>query len=189
MAFSRTRDSRGLNIPEYQIGSSQNVKYETVVIPSTSQVAFGASSLFDFKEKACLINEVISGNKIGTTIYGATNVTGANSAGEVMANLTVSPANSVWLVSYSFAFYSSNSAYPATSACNVYIRNDSGSSPQIFGITNFPNGSILTTWNDQCAVITVGSTTSSNNFKLQHTIAASGTIQWLFLNFWGTRIA
>jgi hypothetical protein len=135
------------------------------------------------------IPSVISGNKIGTTIYGATNVTGANNAGDVMANLTLSPANSVWLVSYSFAFYSSNSAYPATSACNVYIRNDSGSSPQIFGITNFPNGSILTTWNDQCAVITVGSTTSSNNFKLQHTIAASGTIQWLFLNFWGTRIA
>ena len=59
MAYSRTRDSRGLNIPEYQSGSSQNVKYETVIIPSTSQVAFGGYSLFDFKEKSCLINEVI----------------------------------------------------------------------------------------------------------------------------------
>ena len=39
--YSRTRDSRGLNIPEYQSGSAQNVKYETVIIPSTSQVAFG----------------------------------------------------------------------------------------------------------------------------------------------------
>ena len=48
MAYSRTRDSRGLNIPEYQSGSSQNVKYETVIIPSTSQVAFGGYSLFDF---------------------------------------------------------------------------------------------------------------------------------------------
>jgi len=35
------------------------VKYETVIIPSTSQVAFGAYSIFDFKEKSCLINEVI----------------------------------------------------------------------------------------------------------------------------------
>ena len=45
MAYSRTRDSRGLNIPEYQSGSSQNVKYETVIIPSTSQVAFGGYNL------------------------------------------------------------------------------------------------------------------------------------------------
>ena len=47
--YSRTRDSRGLNIPEYQSGSAQNVKYETVSIPSTSQVAFNGYSLFDFK--------------------------------------------------------------------------------------------------------------------------------------------
>jgi hypothetical protein len=57
------------------------------------------------------IPSVITGNRIGTTIYGATNITGSHGAGEVMANLTLSPANSVWLVSYSFAFYSSNSAY------------------------------------------------------------------------------
>jgi hypothetical protein len=66
MAYSRTRDSRGLNIPEYQSGSSQNVKYETVIIPSTSQVAFGAYSIFDFKEKSCLINEVILQFKVNS---------------------------------------------------------------------------------------------------------------------------
>jgi hypothetical protein len=66
MAYSRTRDSRGLNIPEYQMGSAQNVKYETVIIPSTSQVAFGGYSIFDFKEKSCLINEVILQFKVNT---------------------------------------------------------------------------------------------------------------------------
>ena len=48
MAYSRRKDARGLNIPEYQSGSAQNVRYETVSIPSTSQVAFGGYSLFDF---------------------------------------------------------------------------------------------------------------------------------------------
>ena len=33
MAFSRSRDSRGLNIPDYQNTSVQNVKFETVIIP------------------------------------------------------------------------------------------------------------------------------------------------------------
>ena len=70
MAYSRTRDSRGLNIPEYQSGSSQNVKYETVIIPSTSQVAFGGYSLFDFKEKSCLINEVILQFKVNSLSAG-----------------------------------------------------------------------------------------------------------------------
>ncbi len=55
MAYSRTRDSRGLNIPEYQNSNVQNVKYETVIIPSTSQVAFGGYSIFDFKDKALFI--------------------------------------------------------------------------------------------------------------------------------------
>ena len=46
MAYSRTRDYRGLNIPEYQNSNVQNVKYETVIIPSTSQVAFGGLYYF-----------------------------------------------------------------------------------------------------------------------------------------------
>ena len=53
MAYSRSRDLRGLNIPDYQNSQLQNVKYETVLVPSTSQVAFGGYSIFDFKEKAC----------------------------------------------------------------------------------------------------------------------------------------
>jgi hypothetical protein len=60
MAFSRIRNSRGLNIPEYQHSSfAENVRHETVIIPSTSQVAFGAYSIFDFKEKACLLNDLV----------------------------------------------------------------------------------------------------------------------------------
>jgi len=60
MAFSRIRDSRGLNIPEYQHSSvAENIRHETVIIPSTSQVAFGAYSIFDFKEKACLLNDIV----------------------------------------------------------------------------------------------------------------------------------
>jgi hypothetical protein len=59
MAYSRTRDSRGLNVPDYQYANTQNVKYETVIIPSTSQVAFGGYSIFDFKDKACLLNDII----------------------------------------------------------------------------------------------------------------------------------
>lgn len=59
MAYSRSRDLRGLNIPDYQNSQLQNVKYETVLVPSTSQVAFGGYSIFDFKEKACLINDIV----------------------------------------------------------------------------------------------------------------------------------
>ena len=60
MAFSRIRDSRGLNIPEYQHSSVvENIRHETVIIPSTSQVAFGAYTIFDFKEKACLLNDIV----------------------------------------------------------------------------------------------------------------------------------
>jgi hypothetical protein len=36
-----------------------NIKHETVIIPSTSQVAFGAYSIFDFKEKACLLKDIV----------------------------------------------------------------------------------------------------------------------------------
>ena len=60
MAFSRIRDSRGLNILEYQHSSfAENVKHETVLIPSTSKLAFGAYSIFDFKEKACLLKDIV----------------------------------------------------------------------------------------------------------------------------------
>ena len=59
MAYSRSRDQKGLNIPDYQNSQIQNVKHETVIVPSTSQVAFGAYSIFDFKEKACLINDIV----------------------------------------------------------------------------------------------------------------------------------
>ena len=72
MAYSRRKDARGLNIPEYQSGSAQNVRYETVSIPSTSQVAFGGYSLFDFKEKSCLINEVILQFKVNSLSAGPT---------------------------------------------------------------------------------------------------------------------
>ena len=59
MSFSRIRDSHNLNIPEYQHSHHMNIKHETVIIPSTSQVAFGAYSIFDFKEKACLLNDIV----------------------------------------------------------------------------------------------------------------------------------
>ena len=60
MAFPRVIDTKGLNIPEYQYSSiAENVRHETVIIPSTSQVAFGAYSIFDFKEKACLVNDIV----------------------------------------------------------------------------------------------------------------------------------
>ena len=60
MAFPRVIDTKGLNIPEYQYSSiAENVRHETVIIPSTSQVAFGAYSIFDFKEKACLLNDIV----------------------------------------------------------------------------------------------------------------------------------
>jgi hypothetical protein len=59
MAFARSKDSKGLNIPHYQHSNVQNVKHETVIIPSTSQVSFGAYSIFDFKEKSFLINDIV----------------------------------------------------------------------------------------------------------------------------------
>ena len=59
MSFSRIRDPQNLNIPEYQHSHQMNIKHETVIIPSTSQVAFGAYSIFDFKEKACLLNDIV----------------------------------------------------------------------------------------------------------------------------------
>jgi hypothetical protein len=59
MSFSRIRDPQNLNIPEYQHSHHMNIKHETVIIPSTSQVAFGAYSIFDFKEKACLLNDIV----------------------------------------------------------------------------------------------------------------------------------
>ena len=51
MAFSRIRNSRGLNIPEYQHSSfAENVRNETVIVPPTSSVAFGGFTTFDFRE-------------------------------------------------------------------------------------------------------------------------------------------
>ena len=42
MAFPRTTDNQGLNVPDYQYSNfATNVKNETVIIPSTSQVSFG----------------------------------------------------------------------------------------------------------------------------------------------------
>jgi len=73
MAYSRTRDYRGLNIPEYQNSNVQNVKYETVIIPSTSQVAFGGYSIFDFKDKACLLNDVVLQFQVTNLSAGPTN--------------------------------------------------------------------------------------------------------------------
>ena len=58
MAYSRSRDQKGLNIPDYQNSQIQNVKHETVIVPSTSQVAFGAYSIFDFKEKALSLHNI-----------------------------------------------------------------------------------------------------------------------------------
>ena len=60
MAFQRVIDSKGLNVPEYQYSSfAENVKNECIVIPSTSQVAFGSYSVFDFREKSCLLNDIV----------------------------------------------------------------------------------------------------------------------------------
>jgi hypothetical protein len=60
MAYSRVIDAKGLNIPEFQYSSfAENVKNEHVIVPSTSQVAFGGYSTFDFREKSCLLNDIV----------------------------------------------------------------------------------------------------------------------------------
>ena len=60
MAYPRTFDSSGLHVPEYQyVNIASNVKQETVIIPSTSQVSFGAYSTFDFREKSLLLNDLV----------------------------------------------------------------------------------------------------------------------------------
>ena len=60
MSFARTYDSAGLNVPEYQyISAASNVKHDTVIVPSTSQVSFGAYSTFDFREKSLLLNDIV----------------------------------------------------------------------------------------------------------------------------------
>ena len=52
--------ANGLNIPSHQASVEvSNVKHEYITVPSTSQVSFGAYSVFDFREKACLLNELI----------------------------------------------------------------------------------------------------------------------------------
>ena len=53
-------NANGLNIPSYQASAEPtNVKHEYITVPSISQVAWGAYSVFDFKEKSCLLHELI----------------------------------------------------------------------------------------------------------------------------------
>ena len=54
---SRTITSAGLNLPTHQVTSfgSDELRHETVIIPSTSQVAFGSYSV---KEKGLLLHDV-----------------------------------------------------------------------------------------------------------------------------------
>lgn len=53
-------NANGLNIPSYQASSEPtNVKHQYITVPSTSQVAFGAYSVFDFREKSCLLHELM----------------------------------------------------------------------------------------------------------------------------------
>ena len=52
--------ANGLNIPSHQASVEvANVKHEYITVPSTSQVSFGAYSVFDFREKSCLLHELI----------------------------------------------------------------------------------------------------------------------------------
>ena len=57
---SRTITSEGLNLPTHQVTSfgSDEIRHETIIIPSTSQVAFGSYYVFDFKEKGLLLHDV-----------------------------------------------------------------------------------------------------------------------------------
>ena len=57
---SRTITSEGLNLPTHQVTSfgSDEIRHETIIIPSTSQVSFGSYSVFDFKEKGLLLHDV-----------------------------------------------------------------------------------------------------------------------------------
>ena len=71
--FQRVIDAQSLNIPEYQFSSiPSNIKNETVIIPSTSQVSFGGYSTFDFREKSLLLNDVV-------LQFNLSNVTGGTS--------------------------------------------------------------------------------------------------------------
>jgi len=79
MAFQRVIDSKGLNIPEYQFSSfAENVKNETVIIPSTSQVAFGGYSTFDFREKSLLLNDVVLQFQLQNVTGGTKNTSGSD---------------------------------------------------------------------------------------------------------------
>ena len=52
--------ANGLNIPSHQASVEvANVKHEYITVPSTSQVSFGANSVFNFREKSCLLHELI----------------------------------------------------------------------------------------------------------------------------------
>jgi len=73
VAFPRTTDNQGLNIPDYQYSNFvTNVKNETVIIPSTSQVSFDGYSTFDFREKSLLLNDIV-------LQFNVSNVTGGTS--------------------------------------------------------------------------------------------------------------
>ena len=71
--------SNGLNIPSYQAGNDlPNVKYEHITVPSISQVAWGAYSVFDFKEKSCLLHELLLKFDIGPVYKTGADVSGNN---------------------------------------------------------------------------------------------------------------
>ena len=72
-------NSNGLNIPSYQASSEPgNVKHEYITIPSTSQVAFGAYSVFDFREKSCLLHELILRFDLPALAPSGADTTGSN---------------------------------------------------------------------------------------------------------------
>jgi hypothetical protein len=76
MAYERVISHDGLNIPSFQFSSiPSNIKQETVIIPSTSQVNWGAYSTFDFREKSLLLNDIVLQFNISNVVGGTSKTT------------------------------------------------------------------------------------------------------------------
>ena len=104
-----------------------------------------------------------------------------------LGSLKLSPTHSVWLINYSFCLNSSNST--TTSNCRINVSNTSGTHPTVLCVTNFINRAFLNTWHTACQVVSVGSTTSTDNFILQNTITADGSVPYVQMTYYATRIA
>lgn len=67
--YSHQVDSKGLYLPSTQISEvPQNVRHESIIVPSTSQPNWGGYFVFDFREKSCIIHDLAIQFQVGQIV-------------------------------------------------------------------------------------------------------------------------